>query len=71
MYVSVLRWFQSTCCKFIHCDVTTGADTMHDKDVNRYQQQQQQFMQIKHVAPRCHVTIDFEMPNPTCSHYIL
>jgi len=50
MYVSVLRWFQSTCCKFIHCDVTTGADTMHDKDVNRYQQQQQQFMQIKHVA---------------------
>ena len=25
---------------FIHCDVTTGADTWRDEAVNRYQQQQ-------------------------------
>ena len=29
-------------CKFIHWDVTTGADTWRDEAVNRYQQQQQQ-----------------------------
>ena len=25
-YVSIPRWFQSTCCKIIHRDVITGAD---------------------------------------------
>ena len=36
--MSTLRWFQLTCWKFIHCDVTTGADTWRNKAVNRYQQ---------------------------------
>ena len=40
-FVFIPRWFQSTCCKFIHWDATTGADTWRDEAVNRYQQQQQ------------------------------
>jgi len=39
--VFIPRWFQSTCCKIIHWDVITGADTWRDEAVNRYQQQQQ------------------------------
>jgi len=37
---------QSTCCKFTHCDVITGADTWRDKAVNTDQQQQQTPWQI-------------------------
>ena len=36
MCLSIPRWFQSTCCKIIHWDVTTGADTWRDEAVNRY-----------------------------------
>ena len=58
LYVlSIPRWFQSTCCKIIHWDVTTGADTWRDEAVNRYQQQQQRLLTYYESKERWRVVV--------------
>ena len=42
---------------FIHCDVTTGADTWRDEAVNRYQQQHN-LRSVKRMAMRSSRTLD-------------